>query len=71
MSGLWFGIGAVFGFVAAYGHMLWRRRGPISAAIKADYALDLARQTLRNILRVPKVEHAHKLARKTLVEIDI
>ena len=65
-----FAIGVALGFVGAYAHMIWRRRKPILEAIQKETALETARQTLRSILEVPKIEHAHKLARRTLGEIE-
>jgi hypothetical protein len=67
---LTFACGVALGFLGAYAHMIWRRRKPILELLKKADALESARQTLRNILRVPKIEHAHKLASRTLNEIE-
>lgn len=62
--------GLGLGFVGTYAHIAWRRRKAISEAIRAADALDKTLQTLRNITQLQKIGHAHKLARRTLNEID-
>ncbi len=65
-----FACGLALGFLGAYARMIWKQRKPIFEAIRKNDSLDTARQTLLNITRVPKIEHAHKLAQRTLDEID-
>ncbi len=64
-----FACGLGLGYVGAYVHMIWRQRKPIAEALQKQDHLGVARQTLLNITRVPKIEHAHKLAQRTLDEI--
>lgn len=64
-----FACGLGLGYVGAYAHMIWRRREALATVIREGSdgdKLKAALQTLRNILQVPKITHAQKLARREL-----
>lgn len=62
-------VGSVIGGTGVVVAALWVHKRRSSAAPKTD-RLEVAVQTLRNISRVPKIEHAHKLAARALSKIE-